>query len=245
MLVPLTRKKFEDLIPLVATADQYKYCWGKPSDFLRRLLISIVGVVIIAVGRAIIGDAFNLIIFPIGFLIGFYWLWCPVYLATQRNRELRRYQYSGFWQGEVLDAFVTEDLVGTEETVNKRGELVIVENRERRLNLEVGDETGFYTKIQVPLQRDHRGVRPGDVAEMVVMSYRSDLSRIAQVSDIYLADYNLWASDYPYLRRDAFVEVSRQLNDRPRNDRPRHDRPRNDRPRNDRPPRKQARRRLR
>ena len=215
MLIPLTRKKFEDLVPIVATGDQYRYSWGKPSDFLRRLLISIAGVVVIVILRAIIGQAFNLIIFPIGFFVGFYWLWGPVYLATQRNRELRRYQYSGFWQGEVLDVFVTEALVGTEETVNKRGELVIVENRERRLGLEIGDETGFYTKLQVPLKRDHRAIQPGDVAEMVVMSNRSDLSRISQVSDIYLPDYNLWVSDYPYLRRDIFVEVSRRLNDRP------------------------------
>lgn len=241
MLVPLTRKKFEDLVPLVATGDQYRYCWGKPSDLLRRLLISITGVVAILILRAIIGQAFNLIIFPIGFFVGFYWLWAPVYFASQRNRELRRYQYSGFWQGEVLDVFVSEALVGTEETVNKRGELVIVENRERRLSLEIGDNTGFYTKLQVPLKRDHQAIRPGDVAEMIVMSNRSDLGRISQVSDIYLPDYNVWVADYPHLRRDLFVEVSRRLTDRPP-DRP-PDRL-NDRP-NNRPRRNQNRRRLR
>ncbi|WP_416673634.1 hypothetical protein [Egbenema bharatensis] len=135
----------------------------------------------------------------------------PVYLASQRNRELRRYPYSGFWEGEVTDVFISEELVGTEETVNKRGELVIVENRERRLNLEVGDETGFYTRLQVPLKRDHRMVRPGDVAQMLVVSNRPDLSRIAQATDVYLADYNLWVSDYPYVQRDAFVDVSRRM----------------------------------
>lgn len=244
MLVPLTRKKFEDLVPLVATGDQYRYCWGKPSDLLRRLLISIAGVVVIVILRAIIGQVFNLIIFPIGFFIGFYWLWAPVYFASQRNRDLRRYQYSGFWQGEVLDVYVSEALVGTEETVNKRGELVIVENRERRLSLEIGDDSGFYTKMQVPLKRDHRVIRPGDVAEMIVMSNRSDLGRISQVSDIYLPDYNVWVADYPHLRRDIFVEVSRRLNNR-LNDRL-NDRP-NARPddhSNDRPRRKQNRKRL-
>lgn len=211
MLIPLTRKKFEELVPVVATGDQYKYYWGKPSDVLQRLLISIAGIVVVAIVRAILGEWSDLIIFPIGFSAGFYWLWGPVYLASRRNRELRRYQYSGFWQGEVLDVFVTEELIGTEETVNQRGELVIVENRERCLNLEVGDETGFYTKLQVPLKREHRAIRPGDTAEMVVVSNRSDLSRIAQVSDIYLSDYDLWVSDYPYLRRDSFIEVSRRL----------------------------------
>jgi hypothetical protein len=211
MLVPLTRKTFEELVPLVATADQYKYCWGKLSDLLRRLLISIAGVVVVVILRSFLGQIFDIPSFLLGFSTGFYWLWGPVYLAGQRNRALRRYPYSGFWQGEVQDAFVTEELVNTEETVNQRGELVLVENRERCLNLEIGDRTGFYTQLQVPLKRDHRAIRPGDMVEMLVVSNRTDLSRIAQTSDIYLPDYNLWVSDYPFLRRDSFVEVSRRL----------------------------------
>ncbi len=42
MLVPLTRQTFEEIIPLIATGPQYAYYWGKPSDFIRRLLISMV-----------------------------------------------------------------------------------------------------------------------------------------------------------------------------------------------------------
>jgi hypothetical protein len=41
MLVPITRSKFEQLIPIVATTAQYKFCWGKLVDFLRRVIISI------------------------------------------------------------------------------------------------------------------------------------------------------------------------------------------------------------
>lgn len=198
-------------MPVVATGDQYRYCWGKLSDVLRRVLISVAGVVVVAIVRALIGEWFDPLIFTLGMGVAFYWLWGPVYLASRRNRELRRYRYSGFWQGEVLDVFVTEELIGTEETVNKRGELVVVENRERCLNLEIGDETGFYTKLQVPLKRDHRAIRPGDTAEMLVVSNRSDLGRIAQASDIYLSDYDLWVADYPFLQRQAFLEVSRRL----------------------------------
>jgi hypothetical protein len=211
MLIPLTREKFEDLVPVVATGDQYKFCWGKPSDVLRRILISIAAVVVGVIIHFLLEGGFDLIIFPIGFAGGFYWLWAPVFIASRRNRELRRYPYSGFWEGEVVDVFISEELVGTEETVNKRGELVVVENRERCLNLEVADETGFYTRLQVPLKRDHRMIRPGDVAQMMVVSNRPDLSRIAQATDVYLADYNLWVSDYPYVQRDVFVDVSRQM----------------------------------
>jgi len=211
MLIPLTRAKFEELIPSVATGDQYKYFWGKPADFLRRLLISVIGVVVAFILKTILPSGFELIEFLPGVMVGLYWLWAPIYQAGLRNREVRKYEFSGFWQGEVLDVYVTEELIGKEETVNKRGELVIVENRERRLNLEIGDEAGFASRIQVPLQRSHRVIRPGDLVEMIVMSNRDDLSRISKMSDVYLPDYNLWVSDYPYVRRDAFIDVSRRL----------------------------------
>jgi hypothetical protein len=211
MLIPLTRKKFEELMPRVGTGDQYRYCWGKPRDFLRRLLVSIVAVVIVVILQVALGKGFEIVTFIAGITAGLYWLWSPVYLASRRNAECRKYEYSGFWQGQVLEVFITEELIGKEETVNNRGDLVIVENRERCLNLEIGDESGFSTKIQVPLQREHRVIRAGDVAEAIVLSNRPDLSRISKVSDIFLSDYNLWVSDYPYVRRDSFVYVSRQL----------------------------------
>lgn len=211
MLISLNRKKFEEIIPRVATGEQYKYTWGKLPDFLRRLLISLVGLVVALLMNLVLGEDLWALTFTVGLAAGFYWLWSPVYWASLKNFECRRYPYSGLWQGEVLDVFVTEDLIGKEETVNKLGELVIVENRERRLNLEIGDEVGFVTEIQVPLKRDHRIIRSGDRAEMVVMSDVPDLSRIGKVSDIYLPDYSLWVSAYPYLRRDIFVEVSKQM----------------------------------
>lgn len=224
MLIPLTRKTFESLIPQIATGPQYGYCWGKPPDFLRRLLISVVGVVIVllVLGSLLPDEAgFGLIRFLLGIFAGFYWLWGPVLLASLRNADYRKYAYSGFWQGEVLDTYVTDELIGKEETVNNRGDLVVVENRERCINIEVGDETGFSTRIQVPLKREHQAIVPGDQAEMLVLSSRSDLGRIHRTSDIYIPDHNIWVSDYPYLQREAFVEVSRQLNDRRQANRPR------------------------
>jgi hypothetical protein len=212
MLVPLTRETFNSLIPRVATGPQYLYCWGNFSDLLRRLLISIVAVAIIVLFLGtLFGEEFGFFRFFLGIVAGLYWLWGPVFLASRRNWECRKFPYAGFWRGEVLDVYVSEELVGKKETVNSRGDLVVLEDRQRRLNLEVGDETGFTTVLQVPLQRNHQGILPGDVAEMLVLSSRSDLGRIAQTSDIYIATSKIWVSDYPYLQRDAFIEVSRRL----------------------------------
>jgi hypothetical protein len=220
MLVPLTREKFEQLVPLVATFPQYKYHWGKLSDFLKRLLISVLGIVVVAIAHSLIGEAGGVILFFLGVASSLYWLWAPILWATLRNLEARKPRHSGFWQGRVLDAYVSEELIGTEETVNKRGELVLVENRERRLNLEVGDESGFRIPVQVPLRREHKAIRPDQPVEMVVMSHLPDLSRIAKISDIYIPSQNIWVSDYPQVQRDNFLEVSRRLRSQPKPRRP-------------------------
>jgi hypothetical protein len=211
MLVPITRQKFEQVIPILATGPQYAYCWGKFPVFIKRLLISVIAVVVVLILGLALGEGFNPVRLLLGIIAALYWLWAPIYWATRCNLEIRRYKYSGFWRGEVLDVFVTEELIGTEENVNNRGELLIVENRERRLNLDVGDETGFETQLQVPLRRTHKGIAPGQIAEMLVMSNQSDLGRIAKTSDVYIPSLNLWVSDYPYVQRDVFDQVSRQL----------------------------------
>ncbi|WP_202925291.1 phosphate ABC transporter permease [Myxacorys almedinensis] len=216
MLIPVSRKKFEDLIPLVATGAQYKYCWGRFPDFLRRILISISALASILLIRAVFGsgefqDSLQSVTFFMGLFALVYWLWSPVLQASLRNYAYRRFKFAGFLQGEVLDVYITEELIGTQESANSRGELVVVENRERRINLEVGDESGFTTVLQVPIRQEHRGILPGDIAELLVVSSRPDLGRIAKVSDIFIPHSGIWVSDYPYLRRDEFEAVSRQL----------------------------------
>ncbi len=211
MLVPLTREKFEQIIPLIATGPQYSYYWGKWQDFLRRLLISVVAVVVILLIGKLFGEGGQALTLIFVVIAGLYWLWGPVYWASLRNASYRRFQYSGFLRGQVLDVFITEDLIGEEQTVNKRGELVIIENRERRINLEIGDETGFRADVQAPLRRIHKVIAPGQIAELLVLSNQPNLGSIAKITDVYIPSHNLWVGDYPYLRRDVFTEVSRQL----------------------------------
>ncbi len=211
MLVPLTRSYFEQLIPLIATGSQYKYYWGKFSDFLQRLLISVIIAAVILLARVIFRLSLGPIVFLFGLIGALYWLWGPVLWASLRNFKSRRYKYCGFFRGRVLDWWITEEYLGKQETVNDRGDLVIVENREKRINLEVGDETGFTALLKAPLKASHKVINPGQIAEMLVMSNRPDLSTIEKISDIYIPNRNLWVSDYPYLRHDFFNEVSRRI----------------------------------
>ncbi|NJK38543.1 MAG: phosphate ABC transporter permease [Oscillatoriales cyanobacterium RM2_1_1] len=215
MLVPLTREKFEELIPASATSEQYKYIWGKFSDLLRRVLISVVsGAAILFIDALIPDDGLKFVLFLVGIGALLYWLWGPVVEAGLHNRRYRQHPYAGFWQGKILDVYLTEAVTSEQESVNKRGELIITENLERRLNVEVGDDTGFRARVQAPLNRTLKRVKPGQAAQLVVMSYLDDLSEINQVSDLYIPSQNLWVGDYPYLRRDVFIELSRWMRSR-------------------------------
>ncbi|WP_073069747.1 phosphate ABC transporter permease [Phormidesmis priestleyi] len=216
MLIPLSRKKLEQLIPAVGTGAQYAYFWGNFSDFLLRVLISISALaVILLVSWLLPIGALRGLRFFLGLFALVYWLWRPVLQAGLKNREYRRYKYAGFLRGEVTDVYISDEVVGKEETVNDRGELVVVENRERKLNLIVEDESGFIEELQVPIKREHQAIAIGDTAEMVVLSNRPDLSRIAKVTDIFVPRCGVWVSDYPYLRRDEFESVSRKLDTNP------------------------------
>lgn len=211
MLVPLTRQKFEQLIPLIATGPQYKYYWGKFANFLQRLLISVVVVAVILVVKVLFRLVTSPILFFVGVLAALFWMWYPIFQASVRNLKCRRYKYSGFFRGRILDWWITDKLIGKQETVNSKGELVIVENREKRINIEVGDDTGFSVELQAPLRPFHKEITRGQVAEMIVMSNRPDLSSIEDFSDVYIPSRNIWVSDYPYIRRDFFDGVSSRL----------------------------------
>lgn len=213
MLVPLKRNALEELVPIASTSPQYVYYWGDLSDILKRVLISVVGVILVWLLLGFLGDVLQLLL---GFTAGLYWLWAPVYWATRRNLRVRKYNYCGFWRGQVYDVSISEELIGKEETVNQQGDLVIIENRERRLNLRVGDRTGFTTRTQVPLRRNHQLIRPGDPVEAAVFSHEPDLRQLSRISDLYFPTHRLWVSDYPVVSHEVFEQVSQSLRSRRR-----------------------------
>jgi hypothetical protein len=217
MLVPLKRETVQKLIPILATGPQYQYYWGEWPDLLKRLIFSAIGAVVAGlVLLPISGGLLKLLVFLLAIAAGLYWFWGPIAIASWRNQEYRRFPYAALWRGKVLDLFVTEELIGVEENVNEKGELVVVENRERRLNVEVGDEEGFTAISQVRLQRNHKNIKPGDVAEMVVLSYQGNFKRIAKTTDIYLPNRDMWLSDYPCLHREFFLEMRPYLQKTPK-----------------------------
>ena len=91
------------------------------------------------------------------------------------------------------------------------GRAIIVENRRRLFNIEIGDKSGFYTTITTPIKRIHKVVDRGQAVEGLLLSNDPDFMRIGQITDVYIPRHKLWLGDYPYVRRDVFTQIRREL----------------------------------
>jgi hypothetical protein len=211
MLIPLKPEAINDLIPAIATGRQYLYYWANWQIFLKNLFISLVGVLVFWLLGGIFGKGAEGLSLILRVIAGLYWLWSPIYWASVNNSKLRRYNYSGYWRGRVLDIYLTEELINEESAIDKLGRLIIVENRQKKINLEVGDKSGFRATISSPLQRIYKAIKPGDVVEALLLSNDPDLMRVSQITDIFIPRHKLWLGEYPYLRRDLFLDIRREL----------------------------------
>ena len=87
--------------------------------------------------------------------------------------------------------------------------------------------------MQAPLKVEYKAIAAGQRVEMLVMSNRTDLSQIEDISEIFIPSREIWVNDYPYLRRDFFMEMSRRFRASP-NGRSRRRQPREREPRRNR-----------
>jgi hypothetical protein len=217
MITPLKRQKFDELIPAVPTADQYQYYWGTSQDVFRRILISVALLVVFSLfynrTQENSPNSFSgLLMFVCAGLGGLYWMLGPVISAMRRNVKLRKYSYVGFWQAKVLDVYLSEEVRSKQESINDRGRLEVIHNTESFFNLELGDRAGFVTTLRVPMQRQYNRIQLKQTVCMLLLSNDPNFNRISKItSDAYIPQLNLWISDYPYLRRDVFVELTRYM----------------------------------
>lgn len=211
MLIPLKPNAIDDLIPAVATGNQYAYYWANFSTLLKNLFISLVGILIFWLLGSFFGRAGDNISLIFRIIAGLYWLWSPIYWASIRNNKYRRYPYICFWRGKVLDTYLTEEIIKEESAIDKLGRAIIVENSRRLFNVEVGDKSGFRATITTPVQRIHKAVKRGQAVESLLLTKDPNFMDIAHITDIYIPSNKLWVGDYPYIRRDIFLQIRLEL----------------------------------
>jgi len=199
----LTKAERKKLLPASATGAQYGYYWGDVDTTMRRLSVSL-GLTFLAINLS------SLIAVP----TGLYWLWSPVALAARRNAPTRRYKFAGLWRTKVLNVQSSYLQASDIPPPSKERYFDIVfglggEIKPGRvLRLLVGDASGASVEVEVPYVREHRGLRVGDAAELVVVSDSPKMGRFRALREVYLPEIGVWASEYPFSERSVFKYIS-------------------------------------
>lgn len=208
MLIPLKPGELPRLIPAVATGPQFTACSGDPRQLLQRVLIAVIGgVIALLISQSQETSRWGPIWLVVGFVFFLYLLWGPIVEAGRRNAALRRYPAAALFEGQVAEVFSKEVVVERREQADRSGRLELVENRRTWLTLELEDEEGYLGRLRFPMEKKHQLIRRGMVVRALVLSERSDFSRIGAISDAWLPQLKLWVGEYPYLLRPAFEEL--------------------------------------
>ncbi len=208
MLIPLKAKEVERIIPIVATSAQFTAALGDPRKILQRIIISSIGgVLTFLISQSLDRTQFGAIWLILAVIFLLYMLWGPILEASRINSKLRSYSFSAIFDGDVIDAFSEERVENSYEQANKIGQLELVENRRRWLILELGDEDGYLTNLEFPLDNKHQAIKVGSKIRCIVFSNKRDFSTIMDISDAWLPSNRLWVGKYPYMLKPAFEEL--------------------------------------
>ena len=208
MLIPLRQNELDKLIPSVATSNQFTSALGNPRKILQRIIISSIGgVITLLISQSQVTSQFYSIWLILGVVFLLYLLWGPILEASRKNAKLKKYSFAAIFDAEIIDIYTQERVEERQEQANKMGQLELVENRRRWLVLEIGDEDGYLSKIEFPLESKHQTISQGSLIRGLIFSNNKDFSNILNISDAWLPGKRLWVGEYPFLLKPAFEEL--------------------------------------
>ncbi len=210
MLIPLRSSELQRLIPGVATGNQFRTALGSPQKILQRLIVSSIGgIITLLISQSQISSQFYSFWLLIGVSFLLYILWGPILEASRRNSRLRSYPFAALLNGQISNIYVREKIEGRHEQANKKGALEIIENRRTWMFIEIEDEDGYIGEVIFPMEKVHQTIKIGNRILCIALSENRDFSIISALSDAWIPSLNIWAGEYPFLLRPAFLEICR------------------------------------
>ena len=210
MLVPLRPGELQRLIPGVATGNQFAAAMGNARNVLQKIMISSIGgVITLLISQSQVTSQFYSLWLVLGVIFLLYILWSPIYEASRKNAELRKYNSAAIFEGKIIDVFTKELIQDRHEQANKEGNLELVENRRLWMILELADEDGYLGQLRFPMNQKHQNIRSGLIIRCLVFSNRNDYSSIQDISDAWIPQIRQWVGEYPFLLRPAFEDLCR------------------------------------
>lgn len=135
-------------------------------------------------------------------------LWWPWAKAAKKNLAMRQQmEYGGIWRTKLLEVSTSGRPRPSMESSDKKSYFSTM----KTTNILIGDENGAQTEVSLPYDARYRVLSPGQAAEVVVLSDSPSFVSFKAVKDIYLPETGLWLSEYPYVDRAEFLEISLEI----------------------------------
>ncbi|MEW5310367.1 MAG: hypothetical protein WDW38_002173 [Sanguina aurantia] len=136
-----------------------------------------------------------------------YPVWRPWIRAGIRNLQLfsTQFRYIGLWRTQLLDW----EVLG----VTPYPASLFSPKPPSSVRLVVGDpwDKGATVQLQLPYQPRVNGLMVGEPVELMVLGSHSGFNTFKAVSEVYLPEAGLWLSEYPMLNKDAFLQLSLEI----------------------------------
>ncbi|CAL5222015.1 g4305 [Coccomyxa viridis] len=196
-IVELRPEEAAAILPVAPTAEQIQFCSGDTSTLWQRLGISALLTLATLKTAALAAGSLT---FP---------LWYPSLRAALRNRSIKgKYRCIGLWRVAVMEVDVVAEY---EPRFQQPYQRATAGRGQRLLRLLVGDASGARSQLSVPYQKRYDAIRTGEPAEVLVLSKSREFESFKALKEVYLPECGVWVSDYPFLKREAYLECSLEI----------------------------------
>eukprot|EP00890_Picochlorum_soloecismus_P004225 jgi/Picsp_1/4803/NSC_02171-R1_protein len=196
-IVILSPQELDRMLPILPFAAQADYFSGGAAQAVQRWGASLALTVLLSKAALLAATSLT---WP---------LWWPWAQAANKNYGIRKQtRYGGIWR-TTLRSIETggrpRPRFGTSESAQAR-ESVYTTMRTTKIVL--GEEDGAQTELMLPYDARFEVLQVGQPAEMIVLSDTLTFENFKAVKDVYLPESTLWLSEYPYIDRSEFLDIS-------------------------------------
>lgn len=200
-LTPLTSQQLGLVLPWSGSGYRVSHEFGNPMDWVFRLSASLASTFCVFRHS-----------YTVAALASLFWLWGPMWFAALRSCQLRlRFPHAGVWQARVLAVGPTAQTLSRPSGTPGQDFFGNLSTSSSLFFLEIGDDSSARIQIDVPSSKQIAMLRVGELAELLVLSDRIDLSRFKAVRDIYFPRIGMWISQDPWLEKTKFETVSKSM----------------------------------
>lgn len=192
-IVILSPDELDRVLPVLPFAAQAEYFTGGAAQALQRWGASLALTVLFSKAALLAATSLT---WP---------LWWPWARAANKNIGIRsKMEYGGVWRTQLLEV---------ENGSRPRPTFGDMEDVPRFMSMKssrivIGEELGAQTELVLPYDARFEVLQPGQPAEVLVLSNTTSFDEIKAIKDVYLPDSGLWLSEYPYIDRTQYLEIS-------------------------------------